>query len=380
MKHKEKCIKNLINNLTILLVSLFIHAPGAVFAGESMTYFSSATSSFTNLDKSSYEYQVNEAPGYGESFYFSAFDDKGNVVTALVSMTNYNPFNKGMGSFDMHWVEGGKVRVVHQEFNADEIKQGNNQGTTFGKYSFINPGISNTEIYYRGEDTEGNAVEIKVNMEHTEPGVQSGDSNLYFGEGLADYWGLKIIAPSGNARASLTTKDGKTSTLNLKAYLDHGKATAKVPDFSDHWYRLHFISDKWTIGMHEITTESELGDRKPQILYVGKNKQALGLFADWEYREDGFKAHPESPYEIPTGWRLKLERDDLKISGTVKVKKEVMAIDVLGSVSWAVRMLVKAFYSNAWQHFLLVEVELDIEHNGVSEKVKGLGLATAEYY
>ena len=345
-----------------------------------MTYFSSATSNFTNLDKSSYEYQVNDAAGYGESFYFSAFDDEGNIVTALVSMTNYNPFNKGMGSFDLHWVEDGKVRVVHEEFNADEIKQGNNQGTMFGKFSYINPGISNTKIYYRGEDTDGNAVEITINMEHTEPGVQSGDSNLYFGKGLADYWGLKILSPSGKATARLKTKDGKTSTLQLKAYLDHGKATAKVPDFSDHWYRLHFVSDKWTIGMHEITTESEFGDRKPQILYVGKNQQPLGLFSDWEYIEDGFKAHPTSPYATPTGWTIKLQRDDLKITGTVKVKKEVMAIDVLGSVSWAVRMLVKAFYSNAWQHYLLVEVELDIEQDGVIEKVKGLGLATAEYY
>jgi len=345
-----------------------------------MTYFSSSTSGFSGLDQSSYEYQVNDADGYGESFYFSAFDENENVVTALVSITNYNPFNSGMGSFDIHWVENGQVRVIHEEFDADEIKLNHKQGSYFGKFSYIKPGVNSTEIFYRGKDTKGEWVEIKIDMKHSEPGAQSGDSNLYFDAQTTAYWGLKILAPHGNATATLKTGTGKKAKLELNAYLDHGKATVKVPDFSDHWYRLHFFADNWTIDLHEITTESYFGSRKPQIMYVSKNKQPLGVFADWEYKEVGFREHTDSPYDLPTGWSLKLEQDDLKITGSITVKKTMMAIDVLESLSWPVRLLVKAFYSNAWQHFLLVDVELVIEHEGVVEKVKGLGLATAEYY
>jgi len=364
----------------ILFVTMVVTPPNTVLASQKITYFPSSTDGFSDLEQSSYEYTPTKAGGYGESFYLNAFDTHGNVVTALISMTNYNPFNRGMGSFDINWVENDKIRTVHQEFDRDEIKKDPTKGTLFGKHSYIKVSAGNTAIYYQGEDTNGDSVEIQINMEHIEAGAQSGDSNLYLGKDKDSYWGLKMIAPRGTVVAQLKTDDDISNTLNLNGYLDHGNANAKVPDFSDHWYRLLFFSDNWTIDLHEITTKFNYGPQKPQMLYVAKNNKAIGMFADWDYIDEGFTAHEDSPYDPPTSWQLNLERDGIKISGTVKVSKEVLAIDVLGSVSWAVRMMVKAFYSNAWQHYFLVDVDLTIEHEGVTEQVKGMGMATAEYY
>ncbi len=366
--------------LGLLFVAIFIIAPNEVLASKKISYFPSATSDFSNLDKSSYEYTPSKAGGYGESFYLNSYDANGNVVTALISITNYNPFSKGMGSFDIHWVENDKVRVIHEEFDADEIQKDSLKGTMFGKSSYIKVDTDTTKISYQGEDTDGNHVDISIDMKHTEAGAQSGDSKLYMGKGKSTFWGLKIIAPRGEVVARLKTAKDRTSTLKLDGYLDHGNATAKVPDFSDHWYRLIFFSKNWTIDLHETTTKFKYGKRKPQMLYVAKNHQAIGMFSDWEYKEADFKEHSDSPYAPPTGWTLKLERDDIKINGTVNVTKEVVTVDVLDSVSWAIRMLVKAFYSNAWQHYFLVDVDLTIEQNGVKENVSGLGMATAEYY
>jgi hypothetical protein len=359
---------------------MFVTPPSIVLASKKITYFPSTTEGFSNLDQTAYEYTPNKADGYGESFYLNAFDKHGNVVTALISMTNYNPFNKGMGSFDINWVEDNNIRTVHHEFDRDEIKKDPTKGTAFGQYSYIKVAPDNTEIYYQGEDTNGEPVDIRINVEHSEAGAQSGDGNLYIGVEKKNYWGLKMIAPRGKVIAQLKTESNTSSTLNLEGYLDHGNATAKVPDFSDHWYRLIFFSENWTIGLHEITPKFQFGPKKPQMLYVAKNNKAIGMFADWHYLDKGFKEHQDSPYEPPTSWELNLERDDIKINGTVKVSKEALAIDVLGSVSWAVRMLVKAFYSNAWQHYLIVDVDLTIEQDGVIENVKGKGMATAEYY
>jgi hypothetical protein len=353
--------------------------PNTLQASQKITYFPSATDGFSDLDHSSYTYNPSKAAGYGESFYLNSFDTHGNVVTALISITNYNPFNKGMGSFDINWVENNKTRTVHQEFDQDEIKKDSIKGMQFGKHSYIKVGTDNTSIYYRGKDTNGTKVEIQIDITHTEPGVQSGDSNLYLGDDKDSYWGLKMIAPRGQVTAQLTSS-ASTSTLTLNGYLDHGNASAKVPDFSDHWYRLIFFSENWSIALHEITPKFKYGPRKPQMLYVAKNNKAIGIFADWDYIDDGFKAHKDSPYAPPNSWEINFERDDIKISGTVKVSKEVLAIDVLSTVSWAVRMLVKAFYSNAWQHYFLVDVDLTIEQNGVKEHVSGVGMATAEYY
>jgi len=364
----------------ILLVTMMVTPLNTVLASQKISYFPSATENFSDLDQSSYEYTPTKADGYGESFYLNSFDAHGNVVTALISITNYNPFNKGMGSFDINWVENDKVRTVHQEFDRDEIKKDPTKGTKFGKYSHIKVSTDSTEIYYRGKDTDGEAVDIRINMKHAEAGAQSGDSNLYLGDDKDKFWGLKMVVPRGQVVAQFKSDEGRIRTLNLDGYLDHGNANAKVPDFSDHWYRLLFFSDNWTIDLHEITTKFGYGSQKPQMLYVAKNNKAIGMFADWDYVDEGFKAHEDSPYEPPTSWKLNLERDDIKISGTVKVSKEVFAVDVLGSVSWAVRMMVKAFYSNAWQHYMLVDVDLTIEHEGVTEYVKGTGMATAEYY
>ncbi|MFT7186392.1 MAG: hypothetical protein ACI84K_001790 [Pseudohongiellaceae bacterium] len=365
--------------LVLLLVTMMVAPPNATQASQKITYFPTTTESLSELDQSSYEYTPSKAGGYGEGFYLNAFDAQGNVVTALISMTNYNPFNKGMGSFDINWVENGKVRTVHQEFDQDEIKKDPIKGVQFGKHSYINVSADNTAIYYLGKDTNGAPIEIKINMTHTESGAQSGDSNLYLEGDKKSYWGLKMIAPRGQVVAQLKSDD-TLSNLNLTGYLDHGNATAKVPDFSDHWYRLIFFSEKWTLALHEITPKFNFGPRKPQMLYISKENKAIGMFADWDYVDDGFKAHKDSPYDPPNSWELNLEHNDIKISGTVKVSKEVLAIDVLASVSWAVRMLVKAFYSNAWQHYFLVDVELTIEHDGVIEHVSGVGMATAEYY
>jgi len=359
---------------------MIVTPPNTSQASQKITYFTSATEDFSDLDHSSFEYTPSKAGGYGESFYLNSFDTNGNVVTALISITNYNPFNKGMGAFDINWIENGKVRTVHQEFDRNEIKKDSAKGMKFGKHSYIKVSSDSNEIYYKGEDTDGDSVEIQIIMVHSEAGAQSGDSNLYLGDQKNNYWGLKMIAPRGKVTAQLKTSEGTNSTLKLNGYLDHGNANAKVPDFSDHWYRLIFFSENWTIDLHEITPKFKYGPKKPQMLYVAKNNKALGMFSDWDYVGEDFKAHEDSPYDQPTNWQLNLERDDIKISGTIKVVKEVLAIDVLGSVSWAVRMMVKAFYSNAWQHYFLVDVELTIEHDGVTEHVKGIGMATAEYY
>lgn len=360
------------------LFLLTLIAPPAL-ASTKISYFPSTSGSLAPLEPSSYEYSPSKADGYGESFYLNAFDEHGNVVTALISMTNYNPFNRGMGSFDINWVEGGQVRTVHQEFDRDEIKKDPIKGTKFGQHSYIMVNAEQTTIYYHGKDIEGEHIETTIIMQHSEAGVQSGDSKLYLKENKNDYWGLKMLAPRGKVVAELKTK-GASSSLSLNGYLDHGNATAKVPDFSDHWYRLIFFSDKWTIALHEITPKFKFGARKPQMLYIAKDSKAIGMFADWDYTADDFKPHKDSPHDPPNSWKINLARDDIKISGTVKVSKEILSVDVLGSVSWAVRMLVKAFYSNAWQHFLLVDVELSIEHDGVVEHLKGKGMATAEYY
>ena len=371
---------NVLHSLAALLLLLVIFVqPNLAHASRQISYFPSTTASLPSLDPSSYEYTPSTASGYGESFYLNAFDDQGNVVTSLISITNYNPFNKGMGSFDINWVEDGNVRTIHHEFDRDEITKDPIKGMTFGDNSYIKVGAKTTTLFYQGEDINGDDVEVHINMSHTETGAQSGDSNIYLENNKDHYWGLKMIAPRGEVTAKLKS-DGSLSTLKLKGYLDHGNATAKVPDFSDHWYRLIFFSDKWTIDLHEITPKFIYGLKKPQMLYVAKNNQSIGMFADWEYVDGGFVSHQYSPYDPPKRWELNLERDDLKIKGTVTVAKEVLAIDVLGSVSWAVRMLVKAFYSNAWQHYFLVDVALTIEHNGITEQVKGTGMATAEYY
>ena len=364
------------------LLGLFVilASPRAVLASEPMSYFPSLTSGFGNLDRSAYDYQVSKAEGYGESFNLKAYAADGSVVRALISISNYNPFNKGMGAIDLHWVAGDQVYVVHQEFDADEIQFGTPKGTQFGRSSTLNVTAEGAEIYYQGKDTEGQKVELSLTLKPTEAGAQAGDSNLYFGNDPSDYWGLKLLAPRGEVTAVLKTADGVSHTLHLTGYLDHGRATIKVPDFTDHWYRLHFFTEKWTLDLLEITPERKYGQRQPQLLYLAKNHQPLGLFAEWTYPEDGFSKHKQSRYELPTGWTLNLDRDDLKINGTVKVQREVMAVDVLGSVSWALRMILKTFVANPWQHYLLVDVDLTIEHEGITERVQGLGLATAEYY
>ena len=365
---------------TIIFFACFFTLSNTALASKTLTYFPSATIGYSNLDNASYQFNPIKDYGYGESFYLNSHDPHGNVVTALISMTNYNPFNKGMGSFDINWVEGGKTRTVHQEFDQDEIKKDTTKGTLFGEHSYLKVDHSHSEIYYLGDDTNGEEVEIRIIMHHTEAGAQSGDSRLYFDADNTSYWGLKMLAPRGKVTAQLKTKNTPNHSLTLNGYLDHGNANAKVPDFSDHWYRLMFFSDEWTINLHEITPKFSYGKQKPQMLYVAKNNKAIGMFSGWSYVARDFAAHDDSPYEPPRKWEINFEHDDIKINGEVKVVKEALAIDVLGSVSWAVRMLVKAFYSNAWQHYLLVEVDLTIEHNGELERVKGIGMATAEYY
>mgnify|MGYP000538829854 CR=1 FL=1 len=362
-----------------LLAIILISSPNLLFAKSKISYFPSTTLNYSPLDASSYQYSASESTGYGESFYFNSYDDHGNVITALISITNYNPFNKGMGSFDINWIENNKVRTVHEEFDANEIHQNTKNGTQFGKYSYINVQELSSEIYYRGQDTKGNDVEIRIDIQNTENGIQSGDSYLYLNNKKEDFWGLKMIAPQAEVTASLKSKEN-TKTLTLRGYLDHGNATAKVPDFSDHWYRLIYLSEDWTINLHEITPEMRYGKRKPQMLYLAKNHQPIGMYADWEYQDAGFEDHEDSPHDPPTQWTLKLERKNIKVSGTVKRRNEVLAIDMLSSVNWFTRVLVKALYSNAWQHYFLVDVDLIIEYKGSQEQVKGVGIATAEYY
>jgi hypothetical protein len=348
----------------------------ATVRAASMSRWTDQFTGFHNAKPEDFRLHKDDHGGYGESFFLQAYNGQGEVLIVLLSVTNYHPFKSYMQSVDLQWVPAdGTVTNVHDEVAQKHLVEWlPTGGVAMGKH----------RAHYTKDggrlvvDTE----EVKAEIQFTNivPPVRQGDGALKF-EGGKTHWTLFVQAPFAKVQAKILIHGQETIFQGL-GYADHGWATEKVPDFSKEWHRLRYYDPTHKLGLSffQILPEEKYGTEPLTQVIVSKDDRVLGIFARAKFTPQARRIDSKSKYPVPSSYAFEIEGNGVKLAGEIGSLERKIDIDVLGSLSWMTRKVLKTFYSNPWQHVSLGTLKVRGEIHGQPISSNGSSMVSAEFY
>lgn len=312
---------------------------------------------------------------YGESWFFMVQTDDGGVLFALATITNL-----GLRTFDgivdaQFYTPDGKNYSLHSENKRDSIKASTDK---------MDVKIGKTRTWGSGSNyhftTSEKDMQIKLDVTNVLPSYMFGNGTVHFFEDRSSEWSIGINTTRGKSSGQLTV-GGKTYSLKGRAYHDHGWATIKMPEAFSKWFALRIYDPKYTLVLHKQFLTKKFGSGRHTFGYFGTNEKLIGSTRNFAFDLTNVRKDKKSGYSMPTAFKVSVKTGGYTVTGTVKESRFLESIDVLGQVSWPVRIVIKAFYSKPYMHRYIAQYELDITDNeGKTEHISGQGVVEANFF
>lgn len=357
--------------ITILVVmALAITA----YAAEPFFGFEGSGSTKISPEFQAWHTQFEKNGDYGESWFFLSQSDDGGVLFAMVSITNLS-----LGTFDgsidlQYYGADGKKAEYHKETKRDAVKASTTEmDVTVGKAHAWGGGGS----YHL---TLNDGINVKLDIENAMPGYIFGDGKIKFFEDKRAEWTIGMNTIKGKASGSITA-NGKTYDLAGNAYHDHGWATIKLPDAVQKWFSLRLYTDKYAIVMHDQYLTKKFGSQHNKFGVFGVDNKIVGGFKNFVFTPKDNRKIKEGGYSVPSGFDVSFKVGDYEVKGSLSEKKFLGSVDILGQVSWPIRMVIKAFYSNPYMYRWQCQYELDVtDKSGATEHISGVGVVETNFF
>jgi len=319
--------------------------------------------------------QFEKNKDYGESWFFMVQTDEGGVLFALATITNL-----GLRTFDgivdaQFYTPDGQAHALHSEYKRKDIDSSTEK---------MDVKIGKTHTWGSGKNyhfvSNEKQMQIKLDVKNAMASYMFGDGKVHFFEDRSSEWSMGVNSTRGSASGKVTI-NGKTYSLKGNAYHDHGWATIKMPEAFSKWFSLRIYDKDYTIVLHKQTLTKKFGGKKHTFGYFGTDKKLIGSMRRFAFKETAVKKDSKSKYKVPRKFKVSFKSGGYTIKGTVEESKFLESIDVLGQVSWPVRIIIKAFYSKPFMHRYLAQYELDVtDKEGKIEHISGLGVVEANFF
>lgn len=309
--------------------------------------------------------QFEKNGDYGESWFSLVQADNGGVLFAMVTITNLG-LKTYDGIVDMHYYDpSGKAHYLHKELRREHVT-----ASTKGMDTTVGPARVWGE---RGTyNLTVNDPEMSITLETKAwlPPVMFGDGAVRFDENKSSEWFLGITVPYGRTSGEVKIGD-KSFNLAGFVYSDHGYATIKMPDFVSQWRTLRVYKGKHAIVLHDMLFTKKFGEKRHSFgLFTVDGKTMLPI-RELEFTPTAQRKHA-SGYDVPTSYTVSFKAGDYSVSGKVAEGRFLDGLDVLGQVSWPVRVLIKAFYANPFMFRSQMNYELTVTGpEGAAETLTG---------
>jgi len=361
--------------LTFWMVLLYNPATGR---GEDPSPFSPwpelKEGEFPRPTSSDFRLHLSEERGYGESFFLQAFNGEGEVLIAVLSATNYNPLEKFGQSVDLYYAPpDGPGIIEHDERKGKELREHPDGWVEMGPH----------RVRFTAE---GGRMIIRGKRLRAEIEFQNFDTPTRHGKGVLPfsgkrYWALFLQAPWTEVRARL---DGEVKKEFVGyGYVDHGYATEMVPDFSQEWHRIRAYDPRgvWGLSIFQIIPDKKYKERTPFYTVAILKERKLKVLTSRCILEPLQPVEDErSGYRIPSRYRFAIETDSATLRGEVLDLRRKIEVDVLASLNWFTRTVVKTFFANPWQYLSLGKVKVSGAVLGEPVDAELDALVSAEYY
>ena len=290
---------------------------------------------------------------YAEVWFMMVHADDGAVLFASLMITNL-----GLKTFDgiidvQFYAADGSKYYLHKELRRDEVKA----STTKMDVTIEEARVWSDEAGYHLR-LRYKEMSIDLDIVNKMPSVLFGNGKVSFFQDKSAEWALGINVPYGKASGKLDA-GGRLYSLRGNAYHDHGYATIKTPDFVREWRTLRIYKGDIGLALHHqfLTKRFGNGDHRFGVFSVdGKTNMPL---YDIELRPTAVRKH-KTGYKIPTAYTFSAKAKGYTITGQLEEARFLDDVDVLGQVSWAARMLIKAFYAAPYMFRSVFDYELDI--------------------
>ena len=114
-----------------------------------------------------------------------------------------------------------------------------------------------------------------------------------------------------------------------------------------HWNRIRFLTDDMTllIGGFEVTDDFVDGYTR---LVLAKEGRILHATNQVTLKAVRFAHHEKSEYYVPRAFELKAKDKRIDLKATINTHRAMDEFEVLGHLSWVIKVIAKAFFANPW--------------------------------
>ena len=355
--------------LRFLLICLIVSF--AALGAEPISKFEPDGTRGVSADFQRWHSEFEDNGNYGESYFFVARCDDGSTLFTMLSITNLG-LSTFAASLDLQfYAMDGRKWNLHHEYDRDDITAApDRMDITIGPARTWGGGDA-----YHVTINESD-VQLDFHLANELPSYKFGSGKvLFYADQSAEYT-LGISAPRAASSGSITL-DGERFDLAGKGYHDHGWATIKMPSFIREWYAVRMFSPDHTLVLHRQFLQPKFGGENKFGL-VGHQGEIVGTTRN--FRLEGTKFREEAGHRLPTEIDVLINTSGYKVTGTITELRYQESIDVLGRISFPVRMAIKAFYTNPYFLRYMGQCELDFTKDGVTEHVSHECLVEIDYY
>lgn len=326
---------------------------------------------FTSAD---FLLHLSDERGYGESYFLQSFSPQGEILIVVLSVTNYNPLEKYAQSVDFYFAPlTGPAIIQHEEFKGKELKILEDGWVGMGPHR-VRFTPEGGKIHLKGE-----RLKSEIEFTNYDRPTRHGNGTLPFPKGR--YWSLFLQAPWTVVRARLEGEIQRE--FEGYGYVDHGFATEMVPDFSQEWHRIRAYepNQRWGISIFEIIPDKKYKNQTPfYTVAILKERKLKLLTSQCTLTHHNLETDRISGYKIPQGYRFEIKAEGVYLVGEIYDLKRRLTVDILASLNWFTRTVVKTFFANPWQYLSLGKTRISGEILG--EQVDTLldTMVSAEFY
>lgn len=327
------------------------------------------------LPESEYGYHPDNSNSWGECWFVVAQDQAGGQVWVLFSVSNYHPFKDYSGTVDIfYYPAGGERHSGHVEVDKDKVK---------GKLDSLAIEIGNNSIAgtYPEFSIKAQCEKLGLDLRLTAetPSFLLGQQPLYFGSDRANYWTAPIIAPRAEVTGTIMV-DSRRIPFQGKGYFDHGRSTIKVPEFSENWHVVRVLSEGFSLGAMQIVMKAEYDPAQTTVLHVTVADKVVINSGAATLTGSNVVEDAASKVRYPTEYLVSYKQGATSLQGKIKFTQKLEAFNVLDRLSFLVRKVVKAFYTNPWQFRFNGEADLTLTYEGGTKQISGLAIGEFHSY
>jgi hypothetical protein len=318
------------------------------------------------LPASEYGYHPDNDGSWGESWSIQVVNERGDFVYALMSISNYAPFQKFGGTVDLfYYPANGKKFEAHKEYKS-KLTSAKKSGVSLdiGGNRF-----SGTHPNYRLNASIGDLVlDLKFKVETAS--LRIGQDFIRFGEKQDRRWNLTALGPRATCTGSITVAGEKLNYGGL-AYFDHGWSTYKIYEFSRRWHVIRILEKDLSINLLDMNLRNNFSPNRSQALFITVGDKVIANSGAVKLTPSGTFKHAASGLSLPQSYSLAYDRGGVKLNGTVKMTKLIEGLNVLERLSPILRKLIQTLVTDPWQFRFIADADLTLEHDGQTRKITG---------